>query len=131
VSYNVLDFDSQFGMPRASMPRVCPRGASQPFLRCHGLAPWSFTMAPTDTQPNPSRCHGLVPWSFTMAPTKTRNLILPDATGLSRGVSRLQLDSVKREPPRDKPVASGACVSRLGSDQRETPRDKPVASSTG
>jgi len=31
---------------------------------------------------------------------------MPDATGLPRGVSRSQLHSSEREPPRDKPVAS-------------------------
>jgi hypothetical protein len=41
---------------------------------------------------------------------------LIDATGLSRGDSRYQLDSDKRETPRDKPVASwilvpGACIA--------------------
>jgi hypothetical protein len=30
----------------------------------------------------------------------------PDATGLSRGVSRLLLFSAERESPRDEPVAS-------------------------
>src|SRR3984893_15320086 len=34
-----------------------------------------------------SRCHGLVPWSFTLAATKVQ-FNFPDATALCRGVSR-------------------------------------------
>src|SRR6266851_4505915 len=68
----------------------------QKFPRCHGLAPWSLTLAATKTTPakisqmprpravesharryknNPRkkslRCHGLAPWSLTLAATKT------------------------------------------------------------
>src|SRR6266404_519235 len=60
--------------------------------RCHGLAPWSLTLAATKTthrknlsalrrgvsrsplqkqpQPKSLRCHGLAPWSLTLAPKK-------------------------------------------------------------
>src|SRR6266851_6070208 len=63
------------------------------FLRCHGLAPWSLTLAATNKScttfldatalrrgvsrsplqrkpPNSPRCHGLAPWSLTLAATK-------------------------------------------------------------
>ena len=53
----------------------------------------------------------------------------PDATGLPRGDSRLQLFSCEHEPStaqgRGIPSSSGL---RLGSNQREVPRDQPVAS---
>src|SRR6266496_2710744 len=49
------------------------------------------------------RCHGLVPWSFTLAATK-RLAAAEDATALCRGVLRLllQRDSL----PQKMPVAS-------------------------
>jgi hypothetical protein len=46
---------------RRTMPRPCAvesharryKKQSQPFLRCHGLAPWSLTLAATKNNPNP------------------------------------------------------------------------------
>ena len=40
------------------------------------------------------------------AAKQNQNQTLPDATGLSRGASRLLLFSWEREPPRHKAVAS-------------------------
>src|SRR4030095_5466177 len=43
------------------------------FPRCHGLAPWNFTLTATRKAPLEfwfGRCHGLVPWSFTFAATR-------------------------------------------------------------
>jgi hypothetical protein len=57
------------------MPRACPVEAHV----CY-----------EESLPNSSGCHGLAPWRFTLAPTKRRRN-LPDATGLSRGASRLLL----------------------------------------
>ena len=52
-----------------------------------------------------------------------------DATGLSRGASRLLLLASNVKPPRHKAVASSLKELRdQCSDQRESPRDKPVAS---
>jgi len=39
------------------------------------------------------RCHGLAPWSITLAATKGPALLFKDATALCRGVSRLLLPS--------------------------------------
>jgi len=60
--------------------------------------------------------------------TNSKNQV-SDATGLSRGASRLELHSCEREPPRDKPVASKRdFLGRRVADIVKTPRDKPVAS---
>src|ERR1041384_2876655 len=84
------------------------------------LKPWIMALV---------RCHGLAPWSFTIAATRNQKPQMPDATGLSRGVSRLELHSCEREPPRHKAVASKRDFFKLAcSGYRETPRRKAVAS---
>ncbi len=88
----------------SEMPRPCAveshaRHYKKPpliFPRCHGLAPWSLTLAATKTNPHKNlsdatalrrgvsqsplqkqppqkslRCHGLAPWSLTLATTNT------------------------------------------------------------
>src|SRR6266704_2150532 len=84
----------------SQMPRPCAveshaRHYKKPpliFLRCHGLAPWSLTLATTKTATDLLRCHGLAPWSLTLAATKTTpRKNLSDATALRRGVSRSPL----------------------------------------
>ena len=47
-----------------------------------------------------------------------------DATALCRGGSRSQLDSSERETPRDEPVASSRPGLSVYSGDRESPRDK-------
>src|SRR6266404_9585205 len=83
------------------MPRPCAvesharhykNNPPQKSLRCHGLAPWSLTLATTKTATDLLRCHGLAPWSLTLATTKTTpRKNLSDATALRRGVSRSSL----------------------------------------
>src|SRR6266478_3701630 len=86
---------------------------------CHGLVPWSLTLAATkDSQksfrmPRPCavesharrykrqfrrvfRCHGLVPWSLTLTATKDSSEGFSDATALCRGVSRSPLQKTVR-----------------------------------
>src|SRR5262252_4488950 len=72
------------------------------------------------------RCHGLAPWSFTLAATTATALLrMPRACPVEpHAVSYCSGD---REAPRDKPVASRNRAA-LCSGEREAPRDKPVAS---
>src|SRR6266481_162151 len=65
--------------------------------RCHGLAPWSLTLAPTKKRHNSRRCHGLAPWSLTL-----------EVFG-----NELQSFSNKRESPRRKAGASANFVNVL------------------
>src|SRR6266481_5485311 len=67
------------------------------------------------------RCHGLAPWRFTLAANKAPDHARQDATGSSRGVSRLIsfqrklsiYPGTQREPQRDEPVASSILASFL------------------
>jgi hypothetical protein len=75
------------------------------------------------------RCHGLVPWSLTLAATNGQpDFQMPRACPVE--FHARCYNSCQRETPRDKPVASSREPVLL-SCQRETPRDKPVASSSG
>src|ERR1700730_11064064 len=81
--------------------------------RCHGLAPWSFTLAATKKGHGGLwRCHGLVPWSFTLAARNGAKEVSGDATALRRGVSRLLLQTEPKkslETPRPCAVEFHAC----------------------
>jgi hypothetical protein len=89
---------------------------------CHGLVPWSFTIAatnvpdatglsrgvsrlPLQTGSPISRCHGLVPWSFTIAATIAATVKLHGARPWHLQESRCCC-SRHRETPRRKAVAS-------------------------
>src|SRR5882724_3309766 len=64
---------------------------------------------------NCRRCHGLAPWSFTLAATEQNLTTVGDATALRRGVSRLQLQnktSQLSEIPRPCAVEFHACSYR-------------------
>src|SRR5882724_13668956 len=64
---------------------------------------------------NCRRCHGLAPWSFTLAATEQNLTTVGDATALRRGVSRLQLQnktSQLSEMPRPCAVEFHACSYR-------------------
>src|SRR5262249_31278844 len=58
-------------------------------------------------------CHGLVPWSFMFVANEERGLsATPDATGSSRGLSRLSLQRICSAPswmPRARPVVFHVC----------------------
>jgi len=109
--------------------------ATQPnpdLFGCHGLVPWSFTLAATNPKPNLFGCHGLVPWSFTLAAIQTLTPPSSDATGLSRGGSRSLLFSCEREPSTAQGRGIQFCwLDDWYSGQRDTPRGKPVASLIG
>ena len=62
------------------------------------------------------RCHGLVPWSLPFAATQTSPTTGLDATGLSRGASRLLL--LKPVQPRGQAVASRVGVAMSATDKR-------------
>src|SRR6185503_19085676 len=73
------------------MPRDCPveshggryQRAGQDRKRCHGLVPWSLTVAATNEQAKiVKRCHGLVPWSLTVAATNEQAKIVKRCHGL-------------------------------------------------
>ncbi len=73
------------------------------------------------------RCHGLVPWSFTLAATK-RLAAAEDATALCRGVLRLLLQ--RGSPPQKMPRPCAVESSRSLLLQRDSlPQKMPVASS--
>src|SRR6185503_12682306 len=90
------------------MPRACP-------VESHG---GRYQRAGQDRK----RCHGLVPWSLTVAATNEQAKIVSDATGLSRGVSRWPLPtSMPRSSavPRACPVQShGGRYQRAGQDRK-------------
>jgi hypothetical protein len=75
-------------------------------------------------------CHGLVPWIVAIVATERAPHPI-QATGLSRGASRLSLalafSSDERKNPRGKPVAFVPGGSRVCSEKRNDPRDEPVA----
>ena len=75
------------------------------------------------------RCHGLVPWSFTLAAKQNLSPTLEMPRDCPVEFSRSLLFSWEREPPRGKPVASSFGWQNRCSVQRKTPRGKPVASS--
>jgi hypothetical protein len=75
--------------------------------------PWRFTLAATKQgRKSLCRCHGLVPWRFTF-PAEPQALIT---------------ESIKRETPRRKAVASLKVLRLSCSSKRDSPRRKAVAS---
>ena len=129
-------------MPRArpvEPSRLLLIQTKQPPSGCHGLVPWSFTLAANtnettsirmpracpvepsrllliQTKQPPSGCHGLVPWSFTLAANTNENLkkqqLHLDATGLSRGAFTLAAitnETTSIWMPRACPVELHAC----------------------
>jgi len=121
-------------------------------MRCHGLAPWSFTIAAIQNQKHKyempracpvefsrlplsktkntnTRCHGLVPWSFHARGYIAANVKLHGTSPWHPSVIFKLACSGNREAPRDKPVASKRDFKLACSGNRETPRGKPVASS--
>src|SRR5436305_7774 len=84
-----------------------------------------------DLDAEKEQCHGLVPWSVTLASTpKARPR--RNATGLSRGSLRSFLKgrrsrSERNDPPH-KAVAFGAQRASGCRDERKAPRHKAVAS---
>src|SRR6266566_4214445 len=83
----------------SQMPRPCAvesharrykNNPSQKSLRCHGLAPWSLTLATTKT--NPSRCHGPICSCGKMKLECTRYLTnVPTIVSTSRAPFRILL----------------------------------------
>src|SRR5260370_12351293 len=64
------------------MPRPCAvESHARRYKKAHSVSP---------------RCHGLAPWSLTLAATRKRTLSPLDATALRRGVSRSPL---QKKPP--------------------------------
>src|SRR4030095_271926 len=105
------------------MPRACP---VELHVRCYkGHESQNFT-----------RCHGLAPWSFTLAATKDMShRISQDATGLPRGASRSLLQENRFQGVLLAPsvrlhgTSPWHLVRSLKrprcSSEREAPRDKP------
>src|SRR5262245_2571772 len=56
--------------------------------RCHGLAPWRFTVTAKKGIGFFPGCHGLAPWRFTVTAKKEVLDSSLDATALRRGDSR-------------------------------------------
>ena len=83
-------------MPRPCAVEVNARGYKirrKGFCGCHGLAPWSLTLAAKKEKAVGTfwGCHGLVPWRLTLAATKYVGKGFADATALRRGASRSPL----------------------------------------
>ncbi len=67
--------------------------------RCHGLAPWSLTLAATESSLSlslSSRCHGLAPWSLTLAAYKKHSLRKTPSTRESLPVQSSSIQSQYR-----------------------------------
>src|SRR6266849_4912421 len=88
-------------MPRPCAVEVNARGYKirrKGFCGCHGLAPWSLTLAAKKEKAVGTfwGCHGLVPWRLTLAATKYVGKGFADATALRRGASRSPLQRKSR-----------------------------------
>jgi hypothetical protein len=76
-----------------------------------------------------SRCHGLVPWSLTLAAKLSLTRFQTEGLAVHL-IKRCRASSSERDAPRGKPEASSEILWLLsGSSERDAPRDKPVASS--
>src|SRR5215216_761707 len=70
-----------------------------------------------------SRCHGLVPWSVTFARSTTPQENSLDATGLSRGASRLR---ATQHPPRILSICHGLVPWSVTFARSTTPQENSL-----